>query len=133
MENKVRMIVADMLINMDDKLNKQIRELKGSQSEINHINMRVAEVNNKLDREAKIRDMVDNLKLRIIGMERGMAGDIEKAVLNNDQLVCNLKDLSDRIRDVVKERSIFTMDMDKIRLQIKDFENFMNEFRGHHD
>ena len=30
MENKVRTIVADMLLNMDDKLNKQIRELKGS-------------------------------------------------------------------------------------------------------
>ena len=64
-ENKVRMIVADMLINMDDKLNKQIRELKSTQTEIHHVNMRVVEVNTKLDREAKLRDLVDNLKAKI--------------------------------------------------------------------
>lgn len=67
-ENKVRTIVADMLLNMDDKLNKTNRDVKQSQSDISHINMKIAEVNMKLDREAKIRDLVDQLKIRITSM-----------------------------------------------------------------
>ena len=48
-----------MLLNMDDKLNKVNKEVKGSQQDINGVKMQVAEVNMKLDREAKIRDLVD--------------------------------------------------------------------------
>ena len=129
-ENKVRMIVADMLINMDDKLNKQIRELKSTQTEIHHVNMRVAEVNTKLDREAKIRDLVDNLKAKISNMvsihsllfnlliddvqEKGMAQSIEKAVEGNDQLTGQIREIGDRIKDVVKERENFTKQLDNI-------------------
>ena len=35
--------------------------------------------------------------------------------------------------DIGKERSYFMLAQDKIRGQIKDFENFLNESRGVHD
>ena len=59
MENKVRRIVADMLLNMDDNLKKTNKRVKDSENDIKGIRMEVAEVNMKLDREAKIRDLVD--------------------------------------------------------------------------
>lgn len=88
----------------------------------------------KLDREAKIRDLVDQLKMKIANMEKGMAGDIEKAVRNHDENVLSLKTMSDRIKEVGKERKdLFMVPLDKIRIQIKDFENHLNESRGNHD
>ena len=56
MENKVRTIVADMLLNMNDKLIVTNRELKQSQHEIQTLNAKINETNLKLDREAKIKD-----------------------------------------------------------------------------
>ena len=76
MENKVRRIVADMLLNMDDNLKKTNKRVKDSENDIKGIRMEVAEVNMKLDREAKIRDLVDQLKIKISSIEKGMEADI---------------------------------------------------------
>ena len=62
-----------------------------------------------------------------------MAGDIEKAVANHDELVMTIKRLGDKMNDVGKERQTFMINLDKIRGQIKDFESFLNESRGAHD
>ena len=64
-ENKVRTIVADMLLNMNDKLTLTNRDVKNLQTEMNHTNTKINETNLKLDREAKIKDLVDNLKHKI--------------------------------------------------------------------
>ena len=87
MENKVRTIVADMLLNMNDKLIVTNRELKQSQHEIQTLNAKINETNLKLDREAKIKDQVDALRVTIATLEKGMALDIENAVKNHDEIV----------------------------------------------
>ena len=55
----MRTIVADMLLNMDDKLNKTKNDIKHCQGDITQEKMRLNEINMKLDRDAKIRDLVD--------------------------------------------------------------------------
>ena len=62
----MRTIVADMLLNMDDKLNKTKNDIKHCQGDITQEKMRLNEINMKLDRDAKIRDLVDQLKVRIM-------------------------------------------------------------------
>ena len=64
-ENKVRTIVADMLINMNEQLTSTKREVKQCQHELQVFDIKVKETNNKLDREAKIKDLVDSLKMSI--------------------------------------------------------------------
>ena len=55
----MRTIVADMLLSMSDKLNSSNREIKQVQHEMASMNMKINETNIKLDREAKIKDLVD--------------------------------------------------------------------------
>lgn len=57
-----------MLINLDDKLSKANLAGKEHRLDINKIYRQVAEVNVKLDRESKLRELVDMLKGRIVGM-----------------------------------------------------------------
>ncbi len=59
--------------------------------------------------------------------------DIDTAVRNNDEMQFQLRTVEQRINEVGKERSAFVMSQDKIRGQIKDFENFLNENRGIQD
>ena len=59
-----------------------------------------------------------------------MAMDIDTAVRNHDEMQMKLRGVEQHIADVGKERAAFIMAQDKIRGQIKDFENFLNEFRG---
>ena len=73
-ENKVRTIVADMLLNMNDKLTLTNRDVKNLQTEMNHTNTKINETNLKLDREAKIKDLVDNLKHKI----QNLVGHVKK-------------------------------------------------------
>lgn len=57
-----------MLLNMNDKLMLTNRDVKTIQSELGHIHSKINETNIKMDREAKIKDLVDSLKMRINGM-----------------------------------------------------------------
>mgnify|MGYP007118485139 CR=1 FL=1 len=67
-ETKVRLIVADMLLNMNDRMDVTRREIKVCQHELSTLHMKMTENNMKMDREAKIRDQVDQLKIRINNM-----------------------------------------------------------------
>ena len=62
-----------------------------------------------------------------------MLNDIETAVKNHDEMVLRVAKLSDRLMEVSKERGQFMLAQDKLRGQISDFENFLNESRGVHD
>ena len=62
-----------------------------------------------------------------------MASDIEKAVKNHDELVINLTRTQDSIVEVGKERHSFKIEFDKIRNQMRGYENFINEARGKYD
>ena len=57
-----------MLLNMNDKLMLTNRDVKTIQGELAHINSKVHETNIKLDREAKIKDLVESLKMKITGL-----------------------------------------------------------------
>ena len=87
MENQVRTIVADMLLNLSEKMSLMHRDLKGQAQEMQSINIKIHETNTKLDREAKIKDQVDGLKQKISAMEKGMLSDIENAVKNHDEVI----------------------------------------------
>ena len=97
MENKVRTIVADMLLNMNDKLIVTNRELKQSQHEIQTLNAKINETNLKLDREAKLKDQVDALRQTIVTLEKGMALDIENAVKNHDEIVFQVGKINEKV------------------------------------
>lgn len=97
MENKVRTIVADMLLNMNDKLIVTNRELKQSQHEIQTLNAKINETNLKLDREAKLKDQVDALRQTIVTLEKGMALDIENAVKNHDEIVFQVSKINEKV------------------------------------
>ena len=62
-----------------------------------------------------------------------MAKDIREACDNNDVMEMKLNDLNIKISEVRKERSLLVMEIDKIRGQVKDYENLLNEQRGVHD
>ena len=62
-----------------------------------------------------------------------MLSDIETAVQNHDEMTSSVRKLNDNITELSKERSHFMLAQDKIRGQIKDFENFLNETRGVHN
>ena len=102
----------------------------------------------KLDREAKIKDMVDGLKSHVAALvsshpihliflliiqEKGMALDIETAVKSHDQTNYEIKSLSDKIKELQQERQRFMTAQDKIRGQVKDFEVHLSEVRGVQD
>ena len=67
-ENKVRDIVAEMLVNMDDKLSRVYRELHNCQNHLQKVDLKVAESNHRLERISKIQDIVSQLKNRISSM-----------------------------------------------------------------
>ena len=55
----MRTIVAEMLLNMNDKLTLCGKDLKNMQHDLATFQMKIHETNTKLDREAKIKDLVD--------------------------------------------------------------------------
>ena len=62
-----------------------------------------------------------------------MALDIENAVKNHEQVTHQVTTIHAMMKDMQQERVKFMTAQDKIRGQIKDFENFLNESRGIHD
>ena len=62
-----------------------------------------------------------------------MAKDIREACDNSDVMEMKLNDVNIKISEVRKERSLLVMEIDKIRGQVKDYENLLNEQRGVHD
>jgi|688.fasta_scaffold1075381_1 hypothetical protein len=56
-----------------------------------------------------------------------MATDIKNAVENHEGVLMKITGLTNLVRDVQKERNIYISALDKIRDEIKDFENIMNE------
>ena len=97
LENKVRTIVADMLLNMSEKVTHCNRDIKQCQHEMSAFNMKVNETNMKMDREAKIKDQVDALRLIIATLEKGMALDIENAVKNHDEVVFQVMKMTEKV------------------------------------
>ena len=121
-ETKIRTLVAEMLLNMDDKVNRVNRDGKEHKADISKIYRQINEVHTKLDREARNRELVGELKSRIVNMEKGMASDIEKTVANNDELVMNISRLNDHIVEIGRERVRFMVGLDKVRGQMKEYE-----------
>ena len=67
-ENKVRTLVAEMLLGMNDKLMATDRSVRKCHQDIVVFQSKITETNNKLDREAKIKDLVEQLKWKIGNM-----------------------------------------------------------------
>ena len=59
-----------------------------------------------------------------------MAQDIQEAVKNKDQTDFNLEKMNSRINNIGSERNVFMKAQDKIRGQIQDFEQFLDESRA---
>ena len=152
----MRTIVADMLLNMNESLTQTKREVKQCQHELQVFQIKMNETHNKMDREAKIKDLVDQLKNQInqlvskitptslfhskykifvvnLLQEKGMALDIENAVKNHEAVTFQVGTITTMMKDMQQERVKFMSAQDKVRGQIKDFENFLNETRGVHD
>ena len=62
-----------------------------------------------------------------------MAQDINDAVNNHEEMTLRVRKIDEKIVEIGRERSNFMNAQDKIRMQIKDFESFLNESRGVHD
>lgn len=62
-----------------------------------------------------------------------MALDIENAVKNHEAVTFQVGTITTMMKDMQQERVKFMTAQDKVRGQIKDFENFLNETRGVHD
>ena len=62
-----------------------------------------------------------------------MAKDVKDAVDNHESVVLKVTGLTNIIREVQKERNLFVNALDKLRDEIKDFENIINEQRGVYD
>ena len=62
-----------------------------------------------------------------------MALDIDNAVKNHEAVTFQVSTITTMMKDMQAERVKFMTAQDKIRGQIKDFENFLNETRGVHD
>ena len=67
-ENKVRTLVAEMLLGMNDKLMSTDRSVRKAHQDLLTVESKIKETNNKLDREAKIKDLVEQLKWKIGNM-----------------------------------------------------------------
>ena len=67
-ENKVRTLVAEMLLGMNDKLMATDRSVRKCHQDLNVFQSTIKETNLKLDREAKIKDLVEQLKWKISNM-----------------------------------------------------------------
>ena len=59
-----------------------------------------------------------------------MAQDIADAVKNKDQTDFNMEKMNNRISNIGAERIVFMKAQDKIRVQIQDFEQFLDESRA---
>lgn len=62
-----------------------------------------------------------------------MALDIDNAVKNHESISFQVSSITAMMKDMQQERVKFMTAQDKIRGQIKDFENFLNETRGVND
>lgn len=62
-----------------------------------------------------------------------MSKDVRDAVENHEAVVMKITGLTNLVREVQKERNIYVASLDKIRDDIKDFENIMNEQRAVND
>ena len=62
-----------------------------------------------------------------------MAKDVKDAVDNHESVVLKVTGLNNLMREVQKERNLFVNALDKLRDEIKDFENIINEQRVVYD
>ena len=65
LENKTRQIVAEMLLSMNDRLVDCMRESRAVKVQCENVNHKLTELNSKSDREAKIKDLVHELKTKV--------------------------------------------------------------------
>ena len=68
LENKVRTLVAEMLLGMNDKLQATDRSVRKAHQDMIIVQSKILETNHKMDREAKIKDLVEQLKWKIANM-----------------------------------------------------------------
>jgi hypothetical protein len=62
-----------------------------------------------------------------------MAKDVKDAVDNHESVLLKVAGLTNLIRDVQKERNLFVNGLDRLRDEIKDFENIINEQKTVYD
>ena len=113
-----------MMINMNDRLMNNTRDLKTMQMQLDQHKARLTDILVKQDREAKLKDLVTDLKNQLNGMvslfflffgstgcvvlqERTMAQDIREACESSDQHDFAIKKLGSKIEDLQKERAAF--------------------------
>ena len=87
-ENKVRTLVAEMLLGMNDKLTTVDRSVRKAHQDLIVFQSKITETNNKLDREAKIKDLVEQLKWKIGNMVSIYYCKDSKDELTNDVFIC---------------------------------------------
>jgi len=63
----------------------------------------------------------------IVAQEKGLAKDVKDAVDNHESVVLKITGLHNLCRDIQKERNLFINATDRLREQIKDHENILNE------
>ena len=120
LENKTRQIVAEMMLAMNDRVVQCMRDVRACQQGIDGQNHKLQEIIAKQDREAKIKDLVQELKLKLTTMvsetacplnrrfqEKTMARDIAEAIENNENLTLHLKMMSENVKEIGKERGVF--------------------------
>ena len=61
-ENKTRQIIAEMLLSMNDKLVMAMRDCRDAKASVDTVNKQLDVMHAKADREAKIKNLVDELK-----------------------------------------------------------------------
>lgn len=69
-ESRVRVIVADMLMNMNETLSITKRDVKQCQHDMIHFGTKMNEIKLMLEREAKMKELIDSLKQKIITLVR---------------------------------------------------------------
>jgi hypothetical protein len=127
-----------MLQSLHQNVNQHTKDIRGFMVGLEQCNQRINQVNSVLDREMKLKDVVNDLKIKlgmvvsycfnlIFFQEKNMATDIKNAVENHEGVLMKITGLTNLVRDVQKERNIYISALDKIRDEIKDFENIMNE------
>ena len=68
LENKTRQIVAEMMLAMNDRVIQSMRDVRSCQQNIESQNHKLEQILAKQDREAKIKDLVNELKNKLTNM-----------------------------------------------------------------
>lgn len=91
------------------------------------------DINGKLEREAKSRDMIKDLKQQMQIVEK----NVDKKILDCMDLMGNCKlmvEAQDKhIGKINKENQTYFSAITMFKGEIKDFENLLEEFRSIHD